>query len=114
MKLDFIKTFISIGVSCLIAYGFYIFNTDLNKDLLGIGSLILLITTLTLTIGVSFDLPRTTTLIRTVSIIFFAAALLSNFVFSLVDFAEATYIIVNGILFLIYVLTIYSIERAKQ
>ena len=114
MKIDFIKTIIAIAVSALIAYGFFVFNTSPNKDLQTIGSFIFLITTLTFTIGVSFYLPRTTSLIRTVSVIFFIIALLVNIAFSFIDFKEATYIILNGILFLIYGLISYSIGKAKQ
>ena len=114
MKLDFIKTIIAIAVSGLIAYSFFAFNTSVNKDLLTFGSLFFLIITLTMTIGVSFTLPRTTSLIRTVSAIFFGLALISNIVFSFMDFKEASYIIVNGILFLIYGLISYSIGKAKQ
>lgn len=114
MKIDFVKTIIAIAVSSLIAYGFYEFSTNSNKDLLIIGSLIFLIITLTFTIGISFNLPRTTALIRTVSVIFFVVAFLSNLIFSFVNFKDATYIIVNGILFLIYGLTTYSISKAKQ
>jgi ABC-type glycerol-3-phosphate transport system permease component len=68
MKLDFIKTIIAIAVSGLIAYSFFAFNTSVNKDLLTFGSLFFLIITLTMTIGVSFTLPRTTSLIRTLSV----------------------------------------------
>lgn len=114
MKIDFIKTIIAIAVSALIAYGFFVFNSSENKDLQTIGSFIFLITTLTFTIGVSFNLPRTTSLIRTVSAIFFIIALLVNIAFSFIDFKEATYIILNGILFLIYGLISYSIGKAKQ
>jgi len=114
MKIDFIKTIIAIALSGLVAYGLFTFNTSPNKDLLTFGSLIFLITTLTFTIGVSFNLPRTTSLIRTVSVIFFIIALLVNIAFSFIDFKEATYIIVNGILFLIYGLISYSIGKAKQ
>ena len=114
MKLDFIKTIIAIAVSGLIAYGFFAFNKNVNKDLLTIGSFIFLVITLTFTIGINFQLPRTSSLIKTISIIFFIIALLSNLIFSFVDFKEATYIITNGILFLIYTLTTYSIGKVKQ
>lgn len=114
MKLDFIKTIIAIAVSGLIAYGFFSFSTSINKDLLTFGSFFFLIITLTMTIGVNFKLPRTTTMVRTISAIFFTIALISNVVFSFIAFKEAIYIIVNGILFLIYGLTAYSIGKAKQ
>ncbi|MCW2260124.1 MULTISPECIES: hypothetical protein [Sphingobacterium] len=114
MKIDLVKTIIAVAVSSLIAYGFNMFSVSFNKDLLTFGSLLFLIITLTFTIGIRFDLPRTTSLIRTISIIFFAIAFFSNLTFSFTDFKEASYIIVNGILFLIFVLSVYSINRAKQ
>lgn len=114
MKLDFTKTIIAIAVSGLIAYSFYSFSSTENKELLTYGSFVFLMLSLTLSIASDFKLPRTTTLIRTISIIFFAVALLSNLVFSFMNFKEATYIIVNGILFLIYTLTAYSIGKVKQ
>lgn len=114
MKIDFIKTVIAIAVSSLIAYGFFAFNTSANKDLLTFGSLIFLIITLMMTIGINFNLPRTTSLIRTVSALFFVIALLSNMIFSFVNFKAEMYVIVNGILLLIYVLATYSIAKAKQ
>lgn len=114
MKIDFIKTVIAIALSSLIAYGFFAFNTSINKNLLTYGSLLFLIVTLMMTIGVSFNLPRTTSLIRTVSAIFFGIAFFSNLLFSFVNFKAEIYIIVNGILFLIYGLTTYSISKAKQ
>jgi hypothetical protein len=64
--------------------------------------------------GVNFKLPRTTTMVRTVSGIFFAIAILSNIVFSFTNFSEAMYIIVNGVLFLIFALIAYSVSKAKQ
>lgn len=114
MKIDLIKTIITIAVSGLIAYGFFAFSTSINKDLLTYGSFFFLMITLMMTIGVNFKLPRTTTMVRTISAIFFSIALISNIFFSFMPFKEATYIIVNGILFLIYGLISYSIGKAKQ
>ena len=114
MKIDFIKMIIGLAVSALIAYGFYAFNENANNELLVFGSLFFLAITLVVMMGVSFELPRTSALIRTVSGIFFVIALLSNMVFAFIDFKSATYIIINGILFLIYGLIAYSLAQAKQ
>lgn len=114
MKLDFIKTIIAIAISALIAYGFYVFNTNENKELLSIGSFVFFLVTSVLTIATNLKLPRTTSLIRTISVIFFFIALFSNIIFSFVNFREAVYIIVNGVLFLLFVLITYSITKAKQ
>lgn len=114
MKLDFIKTIIAIAVSGLIAYGFFAFNTSEHKVLLIAGSFIFLTITLVLTIGITFQLPRTTTMVRTVSGIFFTIALLSNIIFSFTNFSKALYVIVNGVLFLVFALIAYSVGKAKQ
>jgi hypothetical protein len=114
MKVNFIKSVIALAISGLIAYGFYSFHNSENKMLLIFGTFLFTAITTLLAIGISFELPRTTVMVRTVSGIFFAVALLSNLIFSFTDFSKPLYIIVNGVLFLIYVLVSYSISKAKQ
>ncbi len=114
MKINFVQTFIAIAVSLLIAYGFYTFHLGENRLLLSVGSFVFLAVTLILSIGVGFELPRTTTNIRVVSGIFFIIALVSNIVFSFINFSTAVYVIINGILLLVFVLIVYSINKAKQ
>lgn len=114
MKINFVQTIIALAVSLLIAYGLYSFHDSVNKILLSAGSFVFLATALVMTIGASFELPRTTTNIRVVSGIFFAVALASNIIFSFVTFSVPLYIIANGILILIFLLIIYSISNAKQ
>jgi hypothetical protein len=114
MKLNFIPTIIAVGISVLIAYGFYSFHSSDKKLLLSAGSFVLLALPLILTIGVNFDLPRTTTNIRTVSGVFFVASLASNLTFSFCSFSTPIYVIINGILLMTFTLIIYSISRARQ
>lgn len=114
MKIDFIKTLIALAVSFLIAYGLYSFHESENKILLSAGSFVFLAITLILTIGASFELPRTTTNVKVVSGIFFAIALISNLIFTFNSFSVPSYVITNGILLLVFVLIAYSINKAKQ
>lgn len=114
MKIDFVKSAIAIAVSGLIAYGFYHFHNGENKSLLSLGSFLFTATTLLFTIGINFEFPRTTTMVRTVSGIFFVISLLNNIIFSFNDFSVPFYVIVNGILALIYILIVYTISKAKQ
>jgi hypothetical protein len=114
MKLNFVKSIISLAVSSLIAYGFYSFHESNNKLLLTAGSFLFLSLTLLFTFGVSFEQSRTTTMIRTTSAIFFVIAFASNLTFSFFTFSTPIYVIVNGIGFLTYSLITYSISRAKQ
>ncbi len=114
MKINFVQTIIAIAVSLLIAYGLYGFSVSENKILLSAGSFVFLAATLVLTIGTSFEFPRTTTNIRVVSGIFFAVALISNLIFMFINFSIPSYVIINGILLLVFILIAYSINKAKQ
>jgi hypothetical protein len=114
MKINIVQTIIAIAVSLLIAYGLYSFHDSENKILLSTGSFVFLATALVMTIGTSFELPRTTTNVRVVSGIFFVIALISNLVFTFLNFSVPSYIIINGILLLLFILITYSINKAKQ
>jgi hypothetical protein len=114
MKINFVQTIIAIAVSLLIAYGLYSFHSSENKILLSAGSFVFLATALVMTIGASFELPRTTTNIKVVSGIFFVIALISNLIFTFINFSVPNYVIINGILFLVFILIAYSINKAKQ
>ena len=114
MKINFVQTIIAIAVSLLIAYGLYSFHDSENKILLSAGSFVFLAVTLIISIGVNFELPRTTTNVKVVSGIFFAIALISNLIFTFISFTVPSYVITNGILLLVFILIAYSINRAKQ
>jgi hypothetical protein len=114
MKINFVQTIIAIAVSLLIAYGLYSFHGSDNKLLLSVGSFVFLSVTLIISIGASFELPRTTTNIRVVSGVFFVVALISNLIFTFINFSVPSYVITNGILLLVFILIAYSINKAKQ
>ena len=114
MKINFVQTIIAIAVSLLIAYGLYSFHSSENKILLSAGSFVFLATALVMTIGASFELPRTTTNIKVVSGIFFVIALISNLIFTFINFSVPSYVIINGILLLVFILIAHSINKAKQ
>jgi hypothetical protein len=114
MKINFVPTIIAIAVSLLISYGLYSFNSTQNKILLSAGSFMFLATALVMTIGISFELPRTTTNVRAVSGLFFTIALIGNLIFTFINFSIPSYVIINGILLLVFLLIAYSINKAKQ
>ena len=114
MKINFVQTIIAIALSLLISYGLYSFHNSENKMLLSVGSFVFLALTLIITIGASFELPRTTTNVKVVSGVFFAVALISNLIFTLIKFSVPSYLIINGILLLVFILIAYSINKAKQ
>jgi hypothetical protein len=114
MKINFVQTIIAIAISLLIAYGLYSFHDSENKILLSTGSFVFLTSALVMTIGTSFELPRTTINVKVVSGIFFAIALFSNLIFTFIRFSIPSYVIINGTLLLIFILIAYSIHKAKQ
>jgi len=114
MKINFVLTTIAVAISALIAYGLYSFHDSENKPLLTIGSFVSLAVTLAITIGAGFKESRTGTNIKTVSSIFFVVALLSNLIFTFISFSVPAYVITNGIILMIYILILYSINKANQ
>lgn len=114
MKINFVQTIIAIVLSLLIAYGLYSFHDSENKILLSTGSFVFIATTLVLSIGISFQLPRTTINTKVISGIFFAVALISNLIFTFIKFSVPSYVIINGILLLVFILIAYLINKSKQ
>jgi len=100
MKVNVINTAIALAISLLIAYGLYSIESNANRYLVTTGGFIFLSTTLVLMIGISFALPRTAVNLKIVSGVFFVVALLSNLIFSFVNFSEVSYIVTNGIVLL--------------
>jgi hypothetical protein len=114
MKINIVLSIIAVALSSLITYGLYTIYDGENQMLLSIGSLMFLSFTLAFTIGVNFEQSRITTNIRAISGIFFVLALISNLIFTFIDFSIPSYVITNGLLFLVFILIVYSISSAKQ
>jgi hypothetical protein len=114
MKINFVRALIAIGIAALIAYAFYTYYEGKNNLLLTSGSFISLSITLLWVLSIDLKQPRTTTVVRTVSGVFFTLFLITNVLFSFFNFENSVYVIVNGITFLLYVLISYSIARGKQ
>ena len=114
MKLNPITTIIATAISAIIAYCLYSWCKSDNQLLIGIGGFVFIATTLIFTISVSFEQPRTTTNIRVLSGVFFVLALISSLIFMLVQFNPPLYILINGIIFLIWLLIVYALKRANM
>jgi len=114
MKINFVQIIIAIALSALISYGLFSFHNGENRILLSVGSFLVMSSTLALSLGMSFEMPRTTTNIRVVAGIFFSFGLISNMIFTFSDFSSPSYVIINGILLLLFLLIAYSINKAKQ
>lgn len=114
MKIKTVPAIIAFAISLLISYGLYNFHIGENKVLLSVGSFIFLAFTLIFAIGVSFELSRTAINIKVLSWFFFFIALASNLIFTFLLFFVPIYIVVNGILILIFLLIVYLLNKAKQ
>ena len=114
MKIKVVPAIVAVLLSALIAYGFWNFHAFENKILLAVGGFVFCVSTLFFTFGINFELPRTTTNIRFLSITFFIIALVSNLIFCFVNFSIPLYVILNGILLLIFVVIVYSIVKVKM
>lgn len=114
MKLNVIKTAIAVAICALITYALHGLYDGENRPLLLTGSFITLAVTLVLTMGVTFSRERMGVNVKVVAGIFFVALLMSNLIFSLTDFSAPNYIIVNGVITLVFLLIAYSLCQTKQ
>ncbi|HKK42325.1 MAG TPA: hypothetical protein VJ963_07950 [Bacteroidales bacterium] len=115
MKINIVYSFIALAISGLIAYGFYSFYDGDNRSLLIIACFLLLFISLFMALSVKLKgYSRTTSLLRVISGIMFGIFLITNIIFSLTSLNKDWYIIICGLMLLIYTIIVYSLVRAKQ
>lgn len=115
MKVKVVPTIIALGISALLAYALYeICHTEGKELLLAIGGGMCLFLTLATCLGVRFKPSRTSANVAVIGAVFFVAVVISNAIFAYSHFATHTYIIVNGILMLLFLLIAYLVAKEKQ
>jgi hypothetical protein len=115
MKINPILLLIAAGIAALIGFGFY--SANKAEELvwaITIGSGLLSLITLSGIFAVNFDARGGTGNVRIISGLFFAISLVSNIIFNFLNFTLPPYIIINGILFLLYILIGYGVTRALK
>ena len=115
MKFNLVTLLIAFGIAALGGYTLFVINTaDADIPLANaIGGGIAFFVTLAGAISVSFNSGKGPTLnIRVLSSIFFAIVLVQQMVFCFVPFSMPPYIIITGILLLLYALIVYRSSRA--
>jgi hypothetical protein len=113
MKINPVMLIVSLSLSALIAFGFYTANRgETYLWLITVGSAFLCFITLSGILAVSFDARGGTGNYKIVAALFFIITLISNVIFNFLDFTLAPYIIINGILFLLFIVIEYAIIRA--
>lgn len=112
-KIKVIPTVLSAAISALTSYGLYTycFSRE-NAVLLAIVGFVMIFGALFGIMGFSYDKSKALSLVRVVASLFLIAAFISNIVFCLIDFATPSYILVNGVFFLAYILAVYMLDRA--
>jgi hypothetical protein len=116
MKINPIMLLITFAISALTAYGFYAWNSEEPyRLLLSTGGGFSIFIPLAGLLAVSGGGRGTVGNIRALSAVFLVLKIISNIIFGFVTLSSpALYIIVNGILLLIYLLIAYSISRALK
>jgi len=114
MKTKSIPTIIAIAIGLLIAYGLYNFHKGDNKVIIAISSFISITLCLIFSLGVKFEFPRSNAVIKATSAFFFLLALIANVIFTFVVVSVPTIVITNGIVILVLILIVYSINQSKQ
>ena len=110
MKANIFLTFISIVLATLVGYLAYnVASGDENDMICGISSGICFATTLIPTIGIQYESGRLGTNIRVFSALFFIVFAISHFCFAGFGVKMPYYIIVNGIILMIYLAIFYKI-----
>jgi hypothetical protein len=116
MKINPVMTIIALAIAALAAYGFYTRNNgEQSRWLITIGSGVLLFITLGGCLALSGETRGLAGNIRAASLVFLIIGIISQIIYSLIPGpGTASYIIVNGIILLLFVLIAYSLSRALK
>lgn len=115
MKGNFFLIIIAVLISALGGYGFFAANSaEQYVLLLSIGSGICFAVTLIGLLGIKTEAKSGGANIKALSAIFVVLFLISNLIFSFIAIKVAPYIIINGILLLIYAICVYGIVKSGK
>lgn len=115
MKINVVLVVIAIAIAALLAYGLYsLSNASNNAVLLAVGSFIGFAATLSTALGFKADNVRASTNVKVASMSFFGLFLIANLIFTFVHFGTPFFVVINGLLLLGWLLSVYSISNSKQ
>ncbi|MDR1893146.1 MAG: hypothetical protein LBQ61_00435 [Spirochaetales bacterium] len=115
MKINKILLLIALGIAALAGYGFFAANGDeAYRLVITFGSGISLFVCLAGLIAVTTPGRGSSANIKVLSAVFFILLLVENLIFTFVPFRIAPYVIVTGILLLVYVLIGYAVGKALE
>lgn len=115
MKVNPFLTIISVILSALIGYlAFNVAEGDNNDIVCGIGSSICFAVTLIPAIGLRYASARLSVNIRVLSFMSFVVFAISHFSFAGLGVKMPYYVIVNGILLMVYLAIFYKMQGIKD
>lgn len=115
MKFNIIPSLIAIAIGVLLGYGvFSVADKDPNADLAFGVSAVSFCITLIFGIGMSYGDKRKGVSLKTLSIVAVIVMAISQFVFAAVGIHKSSYIIVNCLLFVIFLGIFYGIYKSVQ
>ena len=115
MKVDFVKSIIAFAISALLAYACYeICDFERVQWVVTIGALLSLGTPLMLILGISAKQERSSVMLKALSWVIFIVELLSNGIFIFFDFNIPLYVIVNGLILIVFLLIYNSTYQTKM
>lgn len=114
MNVNPVNLLAALIVSALLSFGIYsIDNAAPLKMLFTSGSLLFFTSTLSIAIGCNFTSTRAGVNIKIVAMLFFIVAFIFNLFWVIFGFSQTSYIIVGGILFLIYIVVANGVYKAQ-
>jgi len=114
MKIHALRSLIALGIGGLLGFAFYTYSLSDTRVLLGAGGAILLALGLVLGMGAEISPPRTAVNVRLLAFLYFFLSLGIHATFVFVPVGTATYVIVNGIVTLLFLLLVGLLRGAKQ
>jgi len=115
MKLNYFLTFICFAIAGLSAFGFFMANAyDPYRVLITIGSGLSLFFTLGGLLALTSPNHGAITNVRVISVVFFIIMLIVHIIFSNIGIRFPPYIIITGILLVLYLLLCYLIIRVSD
>ena len=114
MRIHPLNLLIALLAAGLVTFGLASSDANNIPGTLAIGSFLILGSTLGAAMGLECANPRTGVNLRVVSGLFFTVGLVLQLVFCFAQLSQTSYVVVNGIVFLGFVLASSSVYGARQ
>lgn len=115
MKLKTIPSILAFGLGLLLGFGVYtVAGSDPNAALGFAGSAISFFVALLLTMGISYDDGKLGVSLQILGGIALMVMLISHFAFAIFGISQNAYIIVNGVILLLFLAIFYGVYKVRQ